>query len=266
MTNKEQLDLITEDGVTAWNAWRTENPELATDLAGAELDGCFLEKVNFVATNLQDAVLKGARLEGADLSGANLSGADLTGAQLPASKLPGANLAGANFQHAALVKTDLTGANLQGANLTSANFQNANLVDANFRGAKLESVLFTGAEFNQHTLGLGRLPHGQRASMREVKVEAIPEDTPQEPTEPSPDKLGNLTVGYAKRIVGPAHWALQSLVIPNDLTDEHRDLFVGLVGTVAELQRKLADIEDENRRLADENETLGNSMSQALPL
>ena len=69
-----------------------------------------------------------------------------------------------------------------------------------------------------------------------------------------------------KRIVGPAHWALQSLSIPNDLTEEHRDLFIGLVRTVAELQQKLGAIEEEDRRLADENESLGNSIAQALPL
>lgn len=266
MADKEQLDLITEDGVTAWNAWRTENPRVLTNLSEADLQACYLDSANFGDTNLQDAVLKGAHLAGANLTRANLSGADFSSADLTNAKLSGAKLAGINLAQANLTKTDLTGANFKDTNLTGANFQEAQLGDANFRGATLESAMFQRATFNQRALGLGRLPQGQRAAMREVQVEDIPEDTPQEPTQQAPDKSDNLTVGYAKRIVGPAHWALQSLAIPNDLTVEHRDLFVGLVGTVAELQRKLADIEDENRRLADENETLGNSIGQALPL
>ncbi len=145
MADKEQLDLITEDGVTAWNAWRTENPRTLTDLSGADLQGCFLDKGNFVATNLKDAVLKGARLGEANLTGANLTNADL-----------------------------------RDTNLTGAKFINARLFDASFRGATLESASFKGAEFNSRTLGLGRLPTEQRAAMREVQVEAIPEDTPQD--------------------------------------------------------------------------------------
>ena len=266
MADKDQLDLITEDGVHRWNAWRTENARVLIDLSGADLQGCYLMATNFGGTNLQDAVLKGADLTAANLTAANLSGADLSATKLAKAKLSGANLAGANLAGANLAQTDLTGANLQDTNLTGAKFHNAQLSDANFRGATLESAIFQNAQFNHSTLGLGRLPQGQRAAMIEAQVEAIPEDTPQEPTQQMPDNSDNLTVGYAKRIVDPAHWALQSLSIPNDLSEEHRDLFGELVDTVVELQRRLATIEDENRRLADENETLGNSIAQALPL
>jgi hypothetical protein len=82
----------------------------------------------------------------------------------------------------------------------------------------------------------------------------------------APSRAAQITVGYAKSIVGPAHWALQSLSIPNDLTEEHRDLFAELVRAVADLHQKLAAIEEENRRLADENEDLRNSIDLALPL
>ena len=85
-------------------------------------------------------------------------------------------------------------------------------------------------------------------------------------THPDHLRAERITVGTAKRIIGPAHWALQSLATPNDLKEEHRDLFLDLVRTVAELQQKLAAIEEENRRLADENEDLCNSIDQALPL
>ena len=179
MTDKEQLDLITEDGVTAWNAWRTENPEVVTNLSRAELEGCYLEMANFGDTNLQDAVLKGARLSGAYFTGANLSGADLSGSQLTGAKLPGADLTGANLQQADLQKTDLMGADLQNANLTGTKLQNAQLDDANFRGATLQNALFQGARLNHRTLGLGRLPAERRAAMATPAVEVLFEDMPE---------------------------------------------------------------------------------------
>ena len=266
MADEEQLAIIVEDGVQRWNAWLVENPRVLTDLSGADLQGFYLVAANFRGINLQDAVLKGARLEGANLTAANLAGVDFSSANLTKAKLSKARLEGANLTKANLSGVDLADANLPNTILTDANFMNAALTGANFRGATLERASFVEAKIDHRTVGLGHLLAGQRAQMKDVQVEAIPEDTPQEPTEPPPDKMDNLTVGYAKRIVGPAHWALQSLVIPNELTDEHRDLFNRLINTVAELQGKLADIEDENRRLADENETLGNSMGQALPL
>jgi uncharacterized protein YjbI with pentapeptide repeats len=83
-------------GVTAWNAWRDENPTIVPDLSGAKLSG-------------------------ANLSGAALTGANLSGAALGWTNLSGAALFGANLSEAHLGWTNLSGANLTGANLTGAN-------------------------------------------------------------------------------------------------------------------------------------------------
>ena len=77
-------------------------------------------------------------------------------------------------------RANLQGANLTGADLTRANFTEAKLTGTNFRGATLANAVFEGAELSQETLGLGRLPHAQRAKMKLVDVTPIPEDTPQE--------------------------------------------------------------------------------------
>lgn len=102
--------------------------------------------------------------------------------------------------------------------------------------------------------------------MKLVEVTPIPEDMTQEPDTEISDEANNLTVGYARTIVGPAHLALQDLSIPNDISEEHRDLFHELRSTVAELEKNLADIQEESRLLSDENEELRNTIDQALPL
>jgi uncharacterized protein YjbI with pentapeptide repeats len=61
MANDEHVALL-KQGVTAWNAWRDENPNIHPDLREADLTG--------------------ADLTGADLTGADLTGADLFGATL----------------------------------------------------------------------------------------------------------------------------------------------------------------------------------------
>src|SRR6266568_2292923 len=72
MTNQEQLGILKEQGVKAWNQWREEHPEIHPD---------------FTEADLREAYLRNANLEGADLTGANLSGAVLV-----ETTLRGANL------------------------------------------------------------------------------------------------------------------------------------------------------------------------------
>jgi hypothetical protein len=89
-------------GVTAWNAWRAENPDVLPNLSDAE----FIE-----------ADLIGANLNGADLSEANLFGANLNEADLSAANLIGANLFGADLRAAILIDTDFSGADLTGCRI-----------------------------------------------------------------------------------------------------------------------------------------------------
>src|SRR5262249_3271104 len=83
MANDEHVALL-KQGVTAWNAWRDENPDIRPDLRAADFRGA-----QFAVTSLSRANLSRADLSGADLSGAhlfmtNLIGADLSGADLRA--------------------------------------------------------------------------------------------------------------------------------------------------------------------------------------
>lgn len=127
MANDEHVALL-KQGVAAWNAWRTENPDIGPDLSGADVSG--------------------ADLVGANLSGANLSRADLVGADLFKTNLFKTNLIGAN-----LTKADLRGASLGRAQLTWANLCGANLHEANLSGARLDEANFTKADLSKAYLG-----------------------------------------------------------------------------------------------------------------
>lgn len=266
MADDEQLEIISEDGVQRWNSWRAETPKALTDISGADIPNIYLVDAKFENTNLQGANLQSANLQNANLQNANLQDAILLGASLQGANLQGANLKGANLQSATLNGANLRGASLQEANLAQAQFNNSKLHGANFRGANFNGTAFNGAELSKDTLGLGRLAEGQRASMRLVEVTPIPEDTLQEPDTEISDQANNRTVGDARSIVGPAHLALQGLSIPNDISEEHRDLFDELRSTVAELEKKLTDIQEESRLLSDENENLRNIIDQSIPL
>lgn len=266
MANVKQLQLISEDGIDAWNAWRLQNPDVHTDLHEADLKSKYLRKANFHNTNLKNAKLGACELQDANFLNANLEGANLTSAVLLGVNLSGANLKGAVLNNAKLNNANLEGANLEGADLQQAVFSGVNLVNANLRDTKLPNATFDGAQFTAGTLGMGRLSREQRKTMTLVDVEPQPEDTSEEPDTQKPEHTNTLTVGNARSIVEPAHWVLQNLAIPNDLTEEHRDLFSKLLRTVEELRQSLTDLEEENRLLSEENTDVGDRIDQALPI
>ena len=89
MSNPQHLAILYR-GVTGWNQWRRENPDIRPylreadlsrrDLSGANLMGAHLGEANFFNASLSCANLRGANLIGANLSEAVVSGADLAGA------------------------------------------------------------------------------------------------------------------------------------------------------------------------------------------
>ncbi|MGK7899303.1 MAG: pentapeptide repeat-containing protein [Xenococcus sp. (in: cyanobacteria)] len=127
MANEEQLRILKEEGVKAWNKWREDNPDVEIDLSeaglsgahliGADLSGAYLIGAHLIGADLSEAGLSGAHFIGADLSGAHLSGADLSCADLS-----GAHLSGADFSCA-----DLSGADLKKVQALVTNFSTANL-------------------------------------------------------------------------------------------------------------------------------------------
>lgn len=109
MANPEQLHIIKEEGVEAWNRWRIENPNEVVDLS--------------------DADLSRMKISGADLSMANLSWAKFFLTDL---------------SYTLLVKADLSNANLCGTNLFEADLSGADLSKA-----VLDRTLFTNVDLSQ---------------------------------------------------------------------------------------------------------------------
>jgi len=88
--NPEHLAKL-QEGVDAWNEWRSQNPQIVPDLEYADLNQANLENFDFIhavlgKANLANADLKGADLTEASLRGADLSMADLTGATLTGTR------------------------------------------------------------------------------------------------------------------------------------------------------------------------------------
>lgn len=142
--SQEQYDLLIScskaHDLSAWNAWRDQNPRQEILLEGADLAGAYLAGANLSMANLRKAGLVTANLDKAIL---NL--ADFAGAHLSMAHLEGTGLSGANFQGA-----DLTGAHLERAYLLSSNLGKAALREshlnhATFFGANLQGASFAAA-------------------------------------------------------------------------------------------------------------------------
>ncbi len=76
MANAAHLKILTMEGVSAWNKWRDENPDIRPDLRESILPGLDLSGADLSAANLS-----GAGLSRANLSGANLSVHEITGSE-----------------------------------------------------------------------------------------------------------------------------------------------------------------------------------------
>src|SRR5947208_971389 len=91
MANQKHVNLLLEQGVAQWNAWRVQN-----------------EQNQRIQPDLSHADLSGADLSHVDLSNANLSNADLNEANLFHSNLRGADLSGAKMWNTILAYVDFS--------------------------------------------------------------------------------------------------------------------------------------------------------------
>jgi hypothetical protein len=136
MANEEQVAEL-KKGVTAWNAWREENPTISHPILGrAEL-----QEANLNGANLIEAVLQRANLSEANLHRANLHRANLSGANLHRAHLGGANLSGASLEGANLLRTDFTDVNLTGCRIYGVSAWNLKL-----KGATQQNLIITPAK------------------------------------------------------------------------------------------------------------------------
>ena len=111
MAKQEQLCIL-KQGVSAWNQWRKENPDIRIDLDEAALFQEKLPRVNFSNASLRNADLGQVNLQKADLRGADIRWANVSEAHLEGADLRNANLAGSNLSETHFEGADLTGCNV----------------------------------------------------------------------------------------------------------------------------------------------------------
>src|SRR5208337_1459375 len=182
MSNPEHLAKL-QQGVSAWNQWRRQNPDLKVDLTSSYLRKAALDLANLSGADLREAnlsraMLSGAQLDQADmraakLSNANLTQANLSGARLNRVDLYGATLRWASLRNAELADTTLTAADLLGADLSStvlrqarldsANLTAANMCQTDLFAADLRSAILQKAILDKAEISEARLWETQRA-------------------------------------------------------------------------------------------------------
>lgn len=124
------------DGLSSWNAFRRDTPDLIPlldgvqlpppgaptslddpydmslhdlDLHNAQMRGARIDDVNLARSSFAHADLTGARLTGCSLIGSSLQGAKLIGAEFTRCDLEGADLSGATFGGTRFIGVDLAG-------------------------------------------------------------------------------------------------------------------------------------------------------------
>ncbi len=113
-------------------------------LAGSNLAGQQLARLDFSNSNLADVNFQGADLTSTIMTGANLSGAKFIGANLKGAIFKSAHLAGVDLRGIDLSKADFSGANLVNCDLRETNLTKAKLSEANITSSKLWNITTTG--------------------------------------------------------------------------------------------------------------------------
>jgi hypothetical protein len=152
MANQQHVDMLLHGGISVWNGWRDENPNIQPDLFMADLFMADLSKASLREANLSYANASHAHLFMADLSGANLFMADLSNADLLMANLSHANLFMAHLSDTRLFHADLTNADLANADLTRARLSEADLSEAQLYGTNLREVSCVRANLSRARL------------------------------------------------------------------------------------------------------------------
>ncbi|WP_051210891.1 pentapeptide repeat-containing protein [Runella zeae] len=110
------------------------------DFYRADFNNSIFFKCRFHFATLVKTFLEKTQFIDSQMMWANLTDANLTDANLRGANLRGANLRGANLTGASLTKANLTGASLTKANLTGANLTKAKLREVDLREVDLREV------------------------------------------------------------------------------------------------------------------------------
>jgi uncharacterized protein YjbI with pentapeptide repeats len=143
---------ILSTGVTAWNAWRTDNPSITPNLSGIQMVRAHLKGINFSRADLTETALDGANLTDADLSQAALNGSTLLRANLYRANLRGAQFSLTKAFSANFRGVLAEGAQFDGALLWQADFTDAKCASAVFRDAGLRATWFQRADLSHADL------------------------------------------------------------------------------------------------------------------
>ena len=182
MSNADQAQIL-KQGVSAWNEWRNQNPDVRPDLSNADLRGLNVghydedyyherddlryEMEADLRLKMEEEMERGKRKpvsiwevkeeeiiiedlrNGFDLRNANLSGAMLNGAYLASADFTSAILEDAVLDDADLRSTSFRDANLYSASLERANLRSADLTRANLTDSFLYDADLSGAKFDE---------------------------------------------------------------------------------------------------------------------
>ncbi|MDP4999197.1 MAG: toll/interleukin-1 receptor domain-containing protein [Saprospiraceae bacterium] len=157
MANASHLEYLLR-GVSYWNSWRLQEPELKPDLSDIRLGNQSLENANLQGVNLSGSVFVGTNLNFANLRDADLRrvswekvsalGADFSGADFGDS-----HLKLCNFSMAILLQTQLSGTTLVDCDFTETILHGVNLDKVNFKEKMVQDIRLGSEEVLEETRG-----------------------------------------------------------------------------------------------------------------
>ena len=135
--NSNQYLKIIKEGVTAWNNWRNNNPNIIPKLDGLDLSQMELKYIDI--WHIEPATILSAGSVSWDLIGIDFSNCSLKNVKFNKS-----DLASADFSN-----SDITGADFSEAQISEANFENSKLLKTKFEGASISKVNFSNLDLSE---------------------------------------------------------------------------------------------------------------------
>jgi uncharacterized protein YjbI with pentapeptide repeats len=270
----DPVDLLRAGNVGAWNAWRSDHPNMSPVLRFAELNSVDLRGANLSGIDLRHARLRNTNLAGVDLRDALLCHSDLQSANLVASTLKWANLLRANIARADLSHADLRGADLRsvdaapGGTLTHADFRGASLAYSDLRGSDLKDCNLNGANLVGANLSGSNLQSAVFLETIVADVDLTGATGLDATIHPGPSVIDQRTLARSGRL---PIWFLRGCGLPDALIDGYQPRFAScFISYSAEdedfARRLYSDLQSEGVRcwFAPEDMPIGADISDTL--